>query len=96
MNLGSSRSHAALILTLHQEIDGMYQKTKFHLVDLAGAERPDKTGGQRMSALEAFINLASGKKVDPGVQGTIINYSLSELATSIRVATDANAKGKTY
>lgn len=44
----------------------MYQKTKFHLVDLAGAERPGKTGGNRVSALEAFMQLASGKKLDPG------------------------------
>jgi hypothetical protein len=33
--------------------------------------------------------LSSGKKVDIGVQGTIINYSLSELATNIRTATEA-------
>ena len=57
MNLGSSRSHAALILTLHQEIDGMYQKTKFHLVDLAGAERPGKADGQRMTVGEAWMTL---------------------------------------
>ena len=77
-------------------IDGYYQKTKFHLVDLAGAERPDKTGGNRVSALEAFMQLAAGKKIDVGCQGTIINYSLSELATNIRTASEAAAKGKTF
>ena len=40
---GSSRSHAALILTLYQLNKGSYQKTRFHLIDLAGAERPSKT-----------------------------------------------------
>ena len=41
---GSSRSHAALILTLHQlEASSRdYVQTTFTLVDLAGAERPDK------------------------------------------------------
>ena len=57
MNMGSSRSHAALILTLHQIIDGYYQQTKFHLVDLAGAERPDKTDGQRMTVGEAMESM---------------------------------------
>ena len=49
---GSSRSHAALILTLTtlDEASREYVKTTFTLVDLAGAERPDKvraevTGG---------------------------------------------------
>lgn len=41
---GSSRSHAALILTLMQldEASREYCQTSFTLVDLAGAERPDK------------------------------------------------------
>jgi len=41
---GSSRSHAALILTLHQldTASRDYVQTTFTLVDLAGAERPDK------------------------------------------------------
>jgi hypothetical protein len=34
--------------------------------------------------------LHAGKKIDMvGAQGTIINYELSELATNVRVATDA-------
>jgi hypothetical protein len=41
---GSSRSHAFFILRLSQLIDGEFQQTKFTLVDLAGAERPGKTG----------------------------------------------------
>lgn len=41
---GSSRSHAALILTLMtlDEVSREYCKTTFTLVDLAGAERPEK------------------------------------------------------
>jgi len=58
------------------------------LVDLAGAERPDKTGGTRISALEAMMAVAAGKKVEIGAQGVIINYSLSELSTNVKIATD--------
>jgi len=36
-------------------MDGKYQKSEFHLIDLAGAERPDKTGGDRKSGMEAFM-----------------------------------------
>lgn len=45
---GSSRSHAALILTLMQlDVQSReYCKTTFTLVDLAGAERPDKVADQ--------------------------------------------------
>ena len=43
---GSSRSHCALILTLYQVQNDTqkFSKTHFHLVDLAGAERPEKAG----------------------------------------------------
>ena len=54
---GSSRTHAALILTLHQvNLEGVYQKSKYTLMDLAGAERPDKVGGERTS-----IDVVNGK-----------------------------------
>ena len=42
-----------------------------------------------MSAFEAFCAISAGKKVDLGAQGTIINYELSELATNVKVATEA-------
>ena len=47
-------------------IDGSYQQTKFHLVDLAGAERIEKAGGTRMCAMEAFMLLEKGKAPDAG------------------------------
>ena len=48
---GSSRSHAALMLTLMQldEASREYLKTSFTLVDLAGAERPDKVKAEDKS-----------------------------------------------
>ena len=64
---GSSRSHCAIILTLmkHNIETGDYNRTQFHLVDLAGAERPDKVG-KRVSAYEAMVALYKGEKLDPG------------------------------
>lgn len=55
---GSSRSHAAMILYLYQKTaDDKFQKTEFHLIDLAGAERPDKLGVQRKGAYEVMMDL---------------------------------------
>lgn len=78
---GSSRSHASLILTLWQLNDEKYQKSQFTLVDLAGAERPDKTGGERVSGMDAMMAIYSGKPLEIGHQGVLINYELSELIT---------------
>ena len=47
---GSSRSHATLILKLSQLIDGNFKQTEFHIVDLAGAERPGKAGNNRSNS----------------------------------------------
>lgn len=48
MNEFSSRSHAVLSITLHQQIKNKgtteYYSSKFNLVDLAGSERNRKTG----------------------------------------------------
>ena len=49
MNEGSSRSHCAIMLTL-LTLDArtrMYKQTQFSIVDLAGAERPEKALGER-------------------------------------------------
>jgi hypothetical protein len=81
---GSSRSHAALILTLRQ-LDitaGTYTKTRMNFVDLAGAERPGKAGTERMSALDALIMAVEGRET-PGAQGAVINYELSMLRTHV-------------
>ena len=39
----------------------MFTKTEFHLVDLAGAERPEKAGGTRPAAFEIMIKMMQGK-----------------------------------
>ena len=65
---GSSRSHAALILTLATlgESSREYSKSTFTLVDLAGAERPDKVkdepkGGMAGMAPEFICNLVDAR-----------------------------------
>lgn len=74
---GSSRSHAALILTLYQVLNDQFQKSQFHLVDLAGAERPDKAGGMRAGGTEVMNKIYAGKPLLIGDQGFIINFELS-------------------
>lgn len=66
---GSSRSHAALILTLStlDEKSREYSKTHFTLVDLAGAERPDKVrdevkGGTPGFAPEFITSMVAEKE----------------------------------
>lgn len=96
---GSSRSHAALILRLYQiDKEGKYQKSEFHLIDLAGAERPDKVGVERVSAYDIMTKLMTQKNAKIGVaeQGFLINYELSELHTLCVNATDAHKKGKPF
>ena len=60
---GSSRSHAALMLTLMQldEASREYLKTSFTLVDLAGAERPDKVKAEDKSGGQ--VETKSGAKM---------------------------------
>ena len=91
---GSSRSHAALILTLYQLIDKEYQKTEFHLVDLAGAERPDKAGGERSNGTDVMMALQSGKPLEIGQQGFLINFELTGIGQVCIDVTDAHRKGK--
>lgn len=93
---GSSRSHAAMILTLWQEREGNFQKSQFHLIDLAGAERPDKTGAGRTSGYEIMIKMIKHEKPNVGDQGCLINYELTELLTCITAATEAHKKGKKF
>jgi hypothetical protein len=56
MNEGSSRSHCAIILTL-LSLDvatQAFKQTQFSIVDLAGAERPEKALGERISKEKAM------------------------------------------
>jgi len=58
---GSSRSHCALILYLVQwdRKKDEVVRTHFSLLDLAGAERPSKTGEERKGGYEAFLEAAN-------------------------------------
>jgi len=94
---GSSRSHASLILKLFQKTtDDKYQATEFHLIDLAGAERPDKLGVERVGAFDVMTKLMKGGKPGLADQGFMINYELSELQTLVVKATDAHKKKQKF
>eukprot|EP01052_Picozoa_sp_SAG31_P036161 SAG31_NODE_4472_length_3204_cov_7.250242_3_plen_216_part_00 len=100
MNAGSSRSHVCIILTLYQvDIETkQFSETRFSIIDLAGSERPTKTGKERVdvgtACLRAKACLKNGKPLDAGSQGSMINYELTELTTSIKIATDIWKAGK--
>ena len=99
MNDCSSRSHAALILTLRQiDVDDKtYSQTSFTLVDLGGAERPNKTKEKRFSSTDMVLwDLSKGKEVPIGAQAYIINWELSMIATEIARATEAHRKKRPY
>jgi len=66
------------------------------MVDLAGAERPDKLGVERVSAYDIMFKLMAGKQAGLGDQGFMINYELSELQTCVVLATDAHKKGTSF
>lgn len=92
---GSSRSHCAFILTMRQvkENTGECVINKFTVVDLAGAERPSSTGGERISAFEAYMEIYRGKEAT-GATGTLINYELHLLGQEIIKATEQHKKRK--
>lgn len=105
MNKGSSRSHCALILTLHQAgddisqtpvVENAYTSTTFTLIDLAGSECVSKTGAERMSAMEAITAASKGKEVPTGATGSLINFELSCLSTEVMRATEAHTTKKKY
>ena len=99
MNDSSSRSHAALILTL-QQIDAdakTCSQTTFTLVDLGGAERPTKTKEKRFTSTDMVLwDLSKGKEMPTGAQAYIINWELSMIATEIARATEAHRKKRPY
>lgn len=103
MNAASSRSHCAFVLTLHQLTgEDTYMKTTFSLVDMAGSERSSKTGVARATPDEVKAELAQAfaagapERISVGVQGFLINFELSFVATEIMRATDRHEKGMPY
>merc|ERR1712039_56699 len=93
MNSGSSRSHCALILTLaecgadpEKDDDWFYLSRSLTLLDMAGSERPDKAGTERVSGnkmVEMLYGLGQGKKLtkaeQQGMEGSCINFELSTI-----------------
>ncbi|KAK3262660.1 hypothetical protein CYMTET_28492 [Cymbomonas tetramitiformis] len=108
MNSGSSRSHTALMLTLHQtgdvpaevtgteDMPGMYESTTFTVMDFAGSERVDKTGGERADMTNVGIKIAKGEKLSIPEQGCLINFELTSLCTEVIIASEQHAKKKPY
>ena len=104
MNDASSRSHCALILTLHQvDAADKYTRTRFSMIDLAGSERNDKTGaGERVDGNAAFaeaftmFKANTPEKLSLAAQGFMINYELSFVQTEILKAGDMHRKGLEY
>jgi len=109
MNAGSSRSHCAITLTLmtNDEGAGAFRETSFCIVDLAGAERPEKASheGKRVDKQSAWGELFSyWKKLEEGtqprlsleLQGFLINMELSGLLTEVVHATNKAKAGQAY
>lgn len=106
MNAGSSRSHCAITLTL-MTLDtntSEFKQTALSIVDLAGAERPQKAShtGTRITKDEAILQLYQYfKKGCEGslsleLQGYLINGELTGLLDAVVSATEANKRGGTY
>jgi hypothetical protein len=106
---GSSRSHCALILTLMQldKRSGEYVKTTFTLVDLAGAERPDKVGAGRqstnggavmlvMAACNGGDYLNKNKASALCTQAHMINYELFEIGKEVLLAAGKHRSRQKY
>lgn len=110
MNSGSSRSHCALILTLadcgsdpEKDDEFFYLSRSLTLLDMAGSERPDKAGTERVGSgrmVEILYAMAAGnkptKKEMQGLEGSCINFELSSIKTEIAKATEQNQRKKKY
>ena len=103
MNDGSSRSHCAMILTL-LTLDAStrtFRQTQFSIVDLAGAERPEKALGFRITKEQAVLEMFKYMRnptedMTPGLQGYLINFELSNLLTEVVGATNCHKAGRKY
>ncbi|CAB9501015.1 Kinesin-like protein KIN [Seminavis robusta] len=99
---GSSRSHCAILFTILQYDDdaSRFRQTQFHLVDLAGAERPSKVGtgedNLQGSGATAFYKLYRGETMTAYEEGCLINYELFEFCKEIKMATSLHKTKKPY
>lgn len=103
MNGGSSRSHCVIILTLLTlDTSGNFRQTDFNIVDLAGAERPEKalgfriTGGQAMTEIMMHFRNPTKGELSPAAQGYMINFELMALLSQVVSATDQHKAGRQY
>lgn len=102
MNAGSSRSHCALILTFvqsdHKKDELMI--TTFTVVDMAGSERVSKTGAEFVAPTDVAAVMAKPKPPTDaqmqGIEGGLINFELSLLATEVMNATEAHQRRRRY
>ena len=104
MNDGSSRSHCVITLTLltHDTAARPFKQTNFSIVDLAGAERPEKALGTRITKDKAVLELCMYMR-DPinndlsrEAQGYLINFELTGLLSTVVAASDLAKAGKQY
>ena len=92
---GSSRSHAAVILTLRQTAPGGKVLTSaLHCVDMAGTERASSTGAERCNSDEALVQVMKGLELSVGAQAFLINFELSAFRSEIRRVAEAHRRGK--
>eukprot|EP00927_Polykrikos_kofoidii_P077614 TRINITY_DN74546_c0_g1_i1.p1 TRINITY_DN74546_c0_g1~~TRINITY_DN74546_c0_g1_i1.p1 ORF type:complete len:602 (-),score=95.52 TRINITY_DN74546_c0_g1_i1:54-1859(-) len=98
MNLRSSRSHCAMILTLGQvdNSTGEYVQSSFHLVNLAGSERSSKTGEAHCTVMDAMIAVQKGNELPIGATGVIINFDLFGLSGEVLKATEMHKRRTPY
>jgi len=104
MNDVSSRSHCAITLTLMtlNRNDNTFKQTAFSIVDLAGAERPEKAShtGTRMTKdmaiQELWMYFRGGMKgtLSLELQGYLVNNELTGLLSSVVTATDCAKQGR--
>ena len=92
---GSSRSHAAVILTLRQMTpEGKVLTSALHCVDMAGAERVSSTGAERCNSYETLAQIMKGLDLSVGAQAYLINFELSAFRSEIKRVAEAHRRGK--
>jgi len=78
----------------------LFKQTQFHLVDLAGAERPSKVGDGsddvQGSGMMAEYKLWRGEPISALEEGMLINYTLFELCREVKLATELHKQRKPY
>lgn len=102
---GSSRGHALFQITI-MRLDSTGRRlmtSKLGVMDLAGAERPDKTGEARMGGIECWDHIIKYYKalergetyeIPIGASAFMINFELYALGACALEAAQANIRGR--